>query len=51
MASKNDITGDEIKTKGSNEKYRENWERIFGKDKQKGKPSESKDVQSNQAMR
>lgn len=31
--SKNDITGDEIKTKSANEQYRENWDRIFGKKK------------------
>ena len=34
MTSKNDITGDEIKSKTSNEKYREGWERIFGKKKE-----------------
>ena len=28
--SKNDITGDNIKTKPSSQKYRDNWERIFG---------------------
>ena len=27
----NDITGDSIITKSSNEKYRENWDTIFGK--------------------
>ena len=30
MASKNDITGDELKSKTSNESYRNGWERIFG---------------------
>ncbi|MCX7594194.1 MAG: hypothetical protein N2235_10600 [Fischerella sp.] len=29
--SKNDITGDTIATKHSNELYRQGWERIFGK--------------------
>lgn len=30
--SKNDITGDEIKTKGSSsDLYRDGWDRIFGK--------------------
>jgi hypothetical protein len=31
MASKNDITGDLIKSKSSNEKYRDNYDRIFRK--------------------
>lgn len=31
MTSKNDITGDLIKSKASNENYSNNWERIFGK--------------------
>jgi hypothetical protein len=29
--SKNDITGDEIKTKVQSNSYTDNWERIFGK--------------------
>lgn len=31
MASKNDITGDSIKTRGPSKAYQENWEKIFGK--------------------
>lgn len=31
MAAKNDVTGDSIRTKNSNKKYAEGWERIFGK--------------------
>ena len=31
MATKNDITGDTIATKSTSEKYRDGWERIFGK--------------------
>ena len=31
MTSKNDITGDLIKTKESNSAYSEGWDRIFGK--------------------
>ena len=51
MATKNDITGDTLKTKPASEKYRENWDRIFGnKTPQQEKPSESKDIQSDQAM-
>lgn len=35
----NPITGDLIKTKGSNDAYRDGWERIFGdKKKQEEKP-------------
>lgn len=30
MTSKNDITGDEIKSKTSSDTYRDGWERIFG---------------------
>lgn len=29
--SKNDITGDNIQSKLSNQKYRDNWDLIFGK--------------------
>jgi hypothetical protein len=29
--SKNDITGDELKSKTNNDKYRDGWDRIFGK--------------------
>jgi len=31
MASKNDITGDEIKTKASTSSYEDGWDRIFGR--------------------
>ena len=31
MTSKNDITGDEIKSKTNSDRYREGWDRIFGK--------------------
>lgn len=30
MTSKNDITGDEIKSKTSSDTYRDGWDRIFG---------------------
>jgi hypothetical protein len=33
MTAKNDITGDNIKSKTSTEKYRENYDKIFRKDK------------------
>lgn len=31
MATRNDITGDEIKSKKSNKAYEDGWDRIFGK--------------------
>lgn len=31
MATKNDVTGDSLKTKAPSKKYDEGWERIFGK--------------------
>jgi len=31
MTSRNDITGDAIRTDSSTEVYREGWDRIFGK--------------------
>lgn len=31
--SKNDITGDEIKTRTANDAYRDGWDRIFGASK------------------
>lgn len=42
MTTKNDITGDALKTKPASEKYRDNWDRIFGqKKKDKPKPKNS----------
>ena len=34
MATTNDVTGDAIKTKAPNQKYRDNYEQIFSKDKE-----------------
>lgn len=34
----NPVTGDLIKTKGSNNAYRDGWDRIFGKKKEEEKP-------------
>jgi hypothetical protein len=31
MANKNDITGDDLKSKANTDLYREGWDRIFGK--------------------
>ena len=35
MATNNDVTGDTIKTKLTSDLYRNNWEKIFGKKKEK----------------
>lgn len=34
MIAKNDITGDKLATKGTTDAYRDNYDRIFGKNKQ-----------------
>lgn len=34
MTSKNDVTGDLIKSRESNKAYSEGWDRIFGKKKE-----------------
>jgi len=39
MTTRNDVTGDEIKSKDNSDSYRENFERIFGKPK----PEEQKE--------
>ena len=31
MTAKNDVTGDLLRTKASNKKYADNWDRIFKK--------------------
>jgi hypothetical protein len=44
MAAKNDVTGDSIRSKNSNRKYAEGWERIFGKKKnprREGRPPQT----------
>ncbi len=39
MASKNDITGDSIRSRHSDQKkYADNWEKIFGKKNQAQQP-------------
>ena len=35
MATKNEITGDSIRSKASSKAYSDNWDRIFGKKKKK----------------
>jgi hypothetical protein len=42
MSTKNDITGDSITSKKNTDLYRDNWERIFGKNqKNEGRESEA----------
>lgn len=38
MTARNDITGDAIQTKGSNDAYRDGWDRIFGKKEEPEEP-------------
>lgn len=43
MASRNDVTGDNLISKTSNDNYRNNWDRIFGnKDKKEEDKKEDK---------
>ena len=37
MTTRNDVTGDQIKTKYNSKKYTDNWEKIFGKKEEKKK--------------
>ena len=37
MASKNDVTGDTLKSRVSNKNYNDGWDRIFGNKSQKEK--------------
>jgi len=37
MTSRNEITGDELKSKTNNDLYRDGWDRIFGKKKEEKK--------------
>jgi hypothetical protein len=41
MSSKNEITGDSITSKKNNDLYRDNWEKIFGKNKIKPSTEDS----------
>jgi hypothetical protein len=46
MATKNEITGDSIKSKGPSKAYSDNWESIFGKKKKdEKKDRDKKEVQ------
>ena len=41
MATQNDVTGDAIKSRNTNDKYRDGWDAIFGKKKEtQPKPKE-----------
>lgn len=48
MAARNDITGDAIVTKKTDDSYRDGWERIFGKKKT---TEETKEVENEQQVR
>ena len=52
MASKNDVTGDVIKSKvGVPDKYADGWERIFGNKIQTKHDEEQQNVDSNDSER
>lgn len=42
MSAKNDVTGDAIKSRPNNKKYRDNWDKIFAKKKDKKENDENK---------
>jgi len=44
MATKNDITGDSIQSKGPSKEYSDNWDKIFGKKKKKKDAKENKKI-------
>lgn len=41
MAARNDVTGQEIKSRGNSQTYKDNWDAIFGKKKADEKPEEA----------
>lgn len=43
MTSKNDVTGDLIKSKSTTQQYRDNWDSIFGKNKSTPETTEKED--------
>lgn len=43
MSSVNDVTGDRLVTKVNSDKYRDNWDRIFGVKQEDEKPQEHKE--------
>ena len=48
MATKNDVTGDAIKSKSQSDAYAKGWDAIFGK---KAEPKESEKVIKKDAVR
>lgn len=46
MATKNDITGDTLKSKVSNKNYNDGWDRIFGNKNQKEKQQDMTELNS-----
>jgi hypothetical protein len=42
MATKNDVTGDAIRSKLPSKAYSDNWDRIFKKKKKQSKPANNK---------
>lgn len=48
MVAKNDVTGDEIKTKTNSDLYRENYDKIFRKKRDEVKEFDEKVVMKNE---
>jgi hypothetical protein len=44
MATKNDVTGDTLKSRVSNKNYNDGWDRIFGNKNQKEKQQDSTEL-------
>lgn len=41
MATRNDVTGQEIKSRGNSQQYKDNWDAIFGKKKAEDEPKQA----------
>jgi hypothetical protein len=45
MATKNDVTGDALRSRGPSKAYADGWDRIFGKKKDESKETEAEAVE------
>lgn len=48
MATRNDVTGQEIKSRGNSEEYKNNWDAIFAKKKEVEPEAEDTTAESEQ---
>lgn len=49
MTARNDVTGDELKSKTNNDKYRDGWDRIFKKKEEPVHPDMKSDDNKDEA--